>query len=79
MATPTVKWAQRKDRLFVTIDVQDVKEETVTLTADKLNIVCKVRAARTSYISADFEPLSGSSHLPAQATGGAKLPLSACM
>lgn len=44
MATqPTVKWAQRKDRLFLTVDIQDIEEETVALTAEKVLIKGKVR------------------------------------
>jgi hypothetical protein len=42
-STPIVKWAQRKDRLFLTIDVQDIEGEEVTLTADKLVFNGKVR------------------------------------
>ena len=43
MATqPTVKWAQRKDRLFLTIDIQDITEENVVLTAEKVSITGKV-------------------------------------
>ena len=46
MATqPTVKWAQRKDRLFLTVDIQDIKDEKVALTAEKVVITGKVRSA----------------------------------
>ena len=43
MSQPTVKWAQRKDRLFVTIDVQDVTGEEVNLTDEKIVFTGKVR------------------------------------
>ncbi len=33
---PTVVWAQRSDKLYVTIDVQDVKDQTVDLGDAKL-------------------------------------------
>ena len=39
---PTVKWAQRKDRLFLTVDIQDIAEEKVALTAEKVLITGKV-------------------------------------
>ena len=38
---PTVKWAQRKDRLFLTVDVPDIADEVVALTADKVVITGK--------------------------------------
>ena len=41
---PQVKWAQRMDRLFVTICVADIKDESVELTADK--IVFKGKSVR---------------------------------
>jgi len=34
---PPVQWAQRKDTLFVSLDLQDVKEEKINLENDKLN------------------------------------------
>lgn len=40
-ANPTVKWAQRKDRLFLTVDLADIEDEVVTLTAEKVVIACK--------------------------------------
>jgi len=33
---PPVAWAQRKDQLLVTIELQDVKDQKITLEADKL-------------------------------------------
>jgi len=36
-----IKWAQRSDSLFLTIAIADCKEETVTLTDDKLVFVGK--------------------------------------
>eukprot|EP01047_Picozoa_sp_COSAG01_P006975 COSAG01_NODE_257_length_20101_cov_142.726427_28_plen_176_part_00 len=44
MSHPKVKWAQRKDKLFITIDVQDIQDEVMTLTADKLLMTGKVRS-----------------------------------
>ena len=41
MTQPTVKWAQRKDRLFLTVDIQDIEEEKVALTAEKVVITGK--------------------------------------
>lgn len=32
MPTPTMLWAQRMDRLYLTIDVQDIKDQDVQLT-----------------------------------------------
>jgi hypothetical protein len=34
---PPVKWAQRKDSLFLTIDVADVADAKITLTGSKLS------------------------------------------
>lgn len=34
--TPPVKWAQRKDSIFLTIDIPDAKDATITLTANNL-------------------------------------------
>ncbi len=34
--TAPVKWAQRKDSLYVTISLSDVKEHSIELTEDKL-------------------------------------------
>lgn len=34
MLLPTVLWAQRKDKLFVTLDIQDVKNEDIKLEND---------------------------------------------
>ncbi len=36
MNTAPVKWAQRKDSLYVTITLPDVKDHKVDLAADKL-------------------------------------------
>ena len=36
-STPNVMWAQRKETLYLCIDLQDVKEEKITLEATKLN------------------------------------------
>jgi prostaglandin-E synthase len=36
MNTAPVKWAQRKDSLYVTISLPDVKDHKVDLTNDKL-------------------------------------------
>ena len=44
MTQPTVKWAQRKDRLFLTVDIQDIADEKVALTAEKVIITGKVRS-----------------------------------
>ena len=33
---PPLKWAQRKDGIFLTVDVQDMANEKVDLTADGL-------------------------------------------
>jgi len=33
---PPVTWAQRKDSVYVTIGIPDCKDESITLTADKL-------------------------------------------
>ena len=35
-AAPMLKWAQRRDRLFITLDVQDVTGEVVSLREDAL-------------------------------------------
>ena len=35
-AAPMLKWAQRRDRLFITVDVQDVTGEVVSLSQDAL-------------------------------------------
>ena len=43
---PKVSWAQRKDRLFVTVDIQDIEGETVALTAEGVKIAGTVRASR---------------------------------
>ena len=40
---PKVSWAQRKDRLFVTVDIQDIEGETVALTAEGVKIAGTVR------------------------------------
>lgn len=32
MPIPTVLWAQRKDKLYITLDIQDVKDQTINLT-----------------------------------------------
>eukprot|EP01043_Picozoa_sp_COSAG02_P019162 COSAG02_NODE_915_length_15986_cov_16.498584_6_plen_73_part_00 len=48
MSQPTVKWAQRKDRLFLTVDIQDIADEKVALTADKVIITGKVRSESES-------------------------------
>jgi cytosolic prostaglandin-E synthase len=36
-----IKWAQRKDSLYVTIDLRDISEEKIDLTATKLTFSCK--------------------------------------
>lgn len=35
-----VKWAQRKDSLYVTVDLPDVKDEKVALTDKSLKFRC---------------------------------------
>jgi len=40
--TPTVKWAQRKDALFLTIDIPDAKDTDIKLTETSLSFVCVV-------------------------------------
>jgi len=37
--TPTVVWAQRRDQIFVNIDLQDVKNEKILLEKDKLSFL----------------------------------------
>ena len=32
--TPNIKWAERKDKLFVTIELSDVKDPVINLTDD---------------------------------------------
>ena len=43
---PKVSWAQRKDRLFVTVDIQDIEGERVELKAEGVKISGMVRASR---------------------------------
>jgi len=33
---PTCKWAQRKECVYVTVDIPDAKDETITVANDKL-------------------------------------------
>ena len=44
--TPPVKWAQRKDSLFLTIDIPDVKDSTIELTASHLVFKCVSSASQ---------------------------------
>ena len=44
--TPPVKWAQRKDSLFLTIDIPDVKDSTIELTASHLVFKCVSNASQ---------------------------------
>lgn len=46
---PTVTWAQRSDKLYVTIDVQDVKEQTVDLQETKLVFSGKAGSDQKEY------------------------------
>lgn len=48
--TPPVKWAQRKDSLFLTIDIPDVKDPTIELSATHLVFKC-VRGRERSSIA----------------------------
>jgi hypothetical protein len=32
--TPNIKWAQRKDRVFITIDVSNLKDITIDITPE---------------------------------------------
>lgn len=34
--TPNVKWAQRKDAVFLTVEIRDIKNEKITLTETSL-------------------------------------------
>ena len=36
VSIPTCKWAQRKDCVFVTVDIPDVTDEVVTVESEKL-------------------------------------------
>lgn len=46
---PTVLWAQRKDRLFLTIDLQDCKDPKVTLDSDDNHGTVSFRGHATSH------------------------------
>lgn len=46
---PTVVWAQRSDKLYVTIDVQDVKDQTVDLEDAKLTFKGKAGSEGKDY------------------------------
>lgn len=54
MHVPTVLWAQRKDKLFVTLDVQDVKDQQIKIDNDGtghgvLHFSGKAGAEQTEY------------------------------
>lgn len=34
--TPNMKWAQRKDAVFLTVEIRDIKNEKITLTESSL-------------------------------------------
>lgn len=34
---PPIKWAQRKDRVFLTVDIRDIKNEKINLTDKELH------------------------------------------
>jgi prostaglandin-E synthase len=36
---PTVKWAQRKDKLYVTVEIRDIKNEKIDLQPASLSFV----------------------------------------
>lgn len=38
--TPPVTWAQRQDSVYITINLPDVKDANITLTANKLTFTC---------------------------------------
>lgn len=40
MSLPPIKWAQRKDALYITIDVADIKDQVIQLDSNKLNFRC---------------------------------------
>ena len=46
---PTVTWAQRSDKLYITIDVQDVKDQTIDLEATKLSFKGKAGSEPKDY------------------------------
>lgn len=33
---PTIKWAQRKDRIYITLEVRDIENEKVELKEDNI-------------------------------------------
>ncbi|KNC53040.1 uncharacterized protein AMSG_09332 [Thecamonas trahens ATCC 50062] len=49
-----IKWAQRKDRVFLTIALQDVKDEKISLTDEKLEFEAVAGTDSQSY-KADIE------------------------
>jgi CS domain len=52
---PTVLWAQRKDKAFVTIDVQDVKEQKIDLKDNVLTFSGKAGTDQQDYeLSLEF-------------------------
>ena len=52
--TAPVKYAQRKDSLFLTIDLKDVTEEKIELTADKLTFTGKAMGGDTYSCELEF-------------------------
>lgn len=52
---PTVLWAQRKDRLFLTIDLQDCKDPKVTLDSDDNHGTVSFRGHATSHATGPEE------------------------
>jgi hypothetical protein len=46
---PSVTWAQRSDKLYITIDVQDVKDQSVDLEASKLSFKGKAGSDPKDY------------------------------
>ena len=49
-----MKYAQRKDSLFLTIDLKDVTEEKIELTADKLTFTGKAMGGDTYSCELEF-------------------------
>ena len=51
---PPVYWAQRPDRLLLTIDVQDLKDPQINLAADKLTFDGRTTAGKHYAVTPEF-------------------------
>lgn len=56
---PTVLWAQRKDVLFITVDVEDTEKEEISLTENKLTFKLACACAKNIIVIVRCRAIGG--------------------